>query len=312
MSHNVVAVVGLGLLGRGIATCLLNNGYHVIGCDQSPETLAAARCTIAEFIGELASRPGADASIRDSWPSLYTDTLDIAEIAPVSFIIESVTEDPAIKQSMFDRLENVVAPTTPIASNTSAIPISVIQQGRRFPGRFLGMHWAAPAYDTKFLELIKGDQTGETAFNRAVEIANACNKEPCLVHRDVPGFIANRLGYAIYREAFHLLATGVADAETIDRAFRNSVGLWAGYCGPLRWIDLTGGPEFYAQAMAPVLPTLNADGEVPPLLARLANEGAQGIVSGHGLFDYADDDATAWLTGFHAYVRKLALLKNDT
>jgi hypothetical protein len=127
------------------------------------------------------------------------------------------TEDLDTKQEVFDAFEAVVDPAVPIASNTSALPISMLQQSRRHPGRFVGMHWAEPALE------------------RAAELTRRLDKDPCLVQRDVPGFIVNRLGYTMYREAVHLLETGVADVETIDRSFRNACGLWASLCGPFRW-----------------------------------------------------------------------------
>jgi 3-hydroxybutyryl-CoA dehydrogenase len=106
---------------------------------------------------------------------------------------------PDTKQDVFDAVEALVGPAVPIASNPSALPISLLQRSRRHPGRFLGMHWA--------------------------ELARRLDKDPCLVQRDVPGFIVNRLGYTLYREAVHLLETGVADVETIDRSFRDASGL---------------------------------------------------------------------------------------
>lgn len=112
--------------------------------------------------------------------------------------------------------------------------------------------------------------------------ARSLGKEPCVVS-DLPGFIANRLGYATYREALHLLETGVANAATIDRAYRNAAGLWASFCGPFRWIDITGGPVIYALAMKRVLPELECATEVPVALQqqvemdeqRAASEGSK-------------------------------------
>ena len=129
-------------------------------------------------------------------------------------------------------IEAVVAADVPIASNTSALPITTLQEGRLHPERFLGMHWAEPAYATRFLELIRGQHTSDAAMTKANSLATALGKEPCVVAKDVPGFIVNRLGYAMYREAVNMLESGVADAATIDRAFRNACGIWASLCGP--------------------------------------------------------------------------------
>ena len=105
-----------------------------------------------------------------------------------------------------------------------------------------------------------------TPLQRAADLARRIGKQPSLVQKDVPGFIVNRLGYAMYREAVHLLELGVADVATIDESFRNACGLWAAICGPLRWMDITGGPARYARAMEAVLPTLCNSPELPETL----------------------------------------------
>lgn len=294
MTREQVAVVGLGFLGRGIAASLLSHGYRVIGHARSAESMAKAEQSIRLAIGELVDHGCCDESLRTDWLARYRATSSFDDLSSCAFAIESVTEDVEIKGFVFDEIERVVGADVPVASNTSAIPISLMQRSRKRPERFLGMHWAEPAHATRFLELIRGDQTDDAAFERAIALAVRCGKEPSFVNRDVPGFIANRLGYALYREALHLVESGVADAETIDRSFRNSVGLWATLCGPLRWIDLTGGPEIYAKAMAPVLPTLSREETVPASLAALARNEAQGVVNGRGFYEYTPEEAAGW------------------
>lgn len=301
MSEALVAVVGMGLLGRGIAACLLASGYRVLGYDRSTVSLQKGAAAIDAAINELCEQGLPDVSIRQSWTSAYRESATLADLGEASFVIESIVEDADAKRRLFDDLERVVERTTPIASNTSAIPISALMTDRLHPERFLGMHWAEPAHATRFLELIRGAATSDEAFARAVALAEHCGKEPSFVERDVPGFIANRLGYAMYREALHLLEAGVADAETIDRSFRNSVGLWATFCGPLRWIDLTGGPTLYAKAMAPVLPDLANDSTIPATIADLAAANAEGIINGRGFYQYEHDEGEFWEMQFRSH-----------
>jgi 3-hydroxybutyryl-CoA dehydrogenase len=122
-----------------------------------------------------------------------------------------------------------------------------------------------------------------------------------LLQQDIPGFIANRLGYAMYREAIHMLESGIADAETIDRAFRNACGLWATLCGPFRWIDITGGPALYAKAMGRVMPTLSATGELPKTLQTMLAENRRGVINGKGFYDYEPEDASRWQALLHEH-----------
>ena len=294
MNDQSIGVAGLGFLGSGIAACLLAHGMSVVGCDFSPAARDSARRTIAGALQELLHAGRIDSNLAAGWKQRYTETPDPAGLAGCAFVIESITEDLAAKTALFAALEAVLPPQVPIGSNTSSIPITVLQTGRLHPDRFVGMHWASPAYATRFLEIIRGDATSDRTMDATQALATALGKEPCIVQKDVPGFIVNRLAYAVYREACHLMATGVADAETIDRAFRNSVGLWAPVCGPLRWIDLTGGPELYAKAMERIVPTLSNADAPPEPIRTLAAEGRTGITSGTGFYDYTADESVWW------------------
>lgn len=293
MTHTI-GVVGLGLLGRGITACLLHQGCRVVAVERSAEEHAAARPRIDRLLRDLVDQQQAPPGLLTEWQTRLQQATDWNALAECSFVIESVTEDLGVKQSVFDHLEAVVAADAVIASNTSAIPISVLQQSRRHPERFVGMHWAEPAHATRFLELIRGEHTSDATMSRTEELSRQLGKDPSVCHRDVPGFIVNRIAYAIYREALHLVDSGVADVETVDRSLRNTLGLWAASCGPFRWIDLSGGPALYAKAMARVLPTLSNEPAPTGLLARLEAEDARGIVDGHGFYRYTPQDSETW------------------
>ncbi len=227
----MVGVVGLGLLGRGIAGCLLSRGVRVVGYTLGEDSRREAKEYIAGAIDELIDRGGFSPSLREQWRTNFIEAGALSEFAPCDFIIESVPEDLSIKRSVFDQLEAVVRPSTPIASNTSALPITILQQGQKYPSRFIGMHWAEPCHLTRFLEVIRGEQTDVATAEAAMTLAIRAGKVPALVNMDVVGFIANRLGYAMYREAFWLLENGVADVETIDRSFRNAISVWGNIAG---------------------------------------------------------------------------------
>jgi 3-hydroxybutyryl-CoA dehydrogenase len=294
MKFDPIGIAGLGQLGRGIAACFLSHGYRVIAFDPSGAAREQARSYVQNAIEELVERAGFSETILQDWSTAFTEAESLAAFGPCRFVIESVIENAAIKSQVFDEIEAVVAREVPIASNTSALPISLLQSTRKHPERFLGMHWSDPAYATRFLELVRGEKTSDDAFASGVDLAAALDKQPALVRKDVPGFVANRMAYAMYREAVYLLESGVADVETIDRAFRNSVGLWASFCGPLRWIDITGGPWLYATAMKGVLPSLNNSPELPETLeAALKNEDF-GTKNGRGFYSYEPADAERW------------------
>jgi 3-hydroxybutyryl-CoA dehydrogenase len=308
MKVDPIGVAGLGLLGRGIAACFLAHGLPVIGFTTGERTYEGARSYISTAIRELITNAGFPESLEKEWPLRFTQTQSLSEFASCEFVIESVIEDMATKQDVFDQLEAAVSSQVPIASNTSGIPITVLQAKRKRPERFLGMHWAEPAYATRFLEIIRGGKTSELALAAAKELGRHVGKEPSIVQQDVPGFIVNRLGYAMYREALNLLEMGVADVETIDNAFRNSCGLWATLCGPFRWIDITGGPTLYAKVMQTILPTLSNSGELPKTIQRMLDNQDRGVLNGRGFYSYEPRDAAHWEALLHEHawaVRRL-------
>jgi len=306
-----VAVVGLGLLGRGIAASFLGHGFEVVAFDSDTGRQSDARLHVAQMVGELVDFGGFEARLREDWAARYLPAAGWEALRGCSFVVESVTEDVTVKSEVFDQVEAQVSASTVIASNSSAIPISQLQQRRRHPERFLAMHWAEPAHATRFMELIPGEQTSAQTLQTTMALARRLGKEPCVCQQEIPGFIANRIGYAMYREALHLLEAGVADAETIDRSVRNAMGLWATVCGPLRWIDLSGGPELYARAMHHVLPTLSRAAELPPVMQKLAESGARGIANGRGFFNYTPEEARRWEELYRKHAWRVAALQNE-
>jgi 3-hydroxybutyryl-CoA dehydrogenase len=297
-----VGLVGLGFLGRGIAACLLAHDVHVIAHTRSDDSRQEAETYIDRAMHELVEHAKFPLELPHSWRNRIQFVSDYAPFHNVDFVIESVVEDFETKNQVFDELERVVAHNVPIASNTSSLAVTRLAEKRQSPERFLGMHWAEPAYATRFLELIRGDKTSDTAFQQAVDLAYRVGKEPSLVAKDVPAFVINRIGYAMLREALHLLETGVADAETIDRSFRHAVGLWASFAGPLRWVDLSGGPALYGKTMNNVLPTLSNATSITSGMRRMMENDDKGIVNGRGFYQYTKADAGQWEERFRKSV----------
>jgi 3-hydroxybutyryl-CoA dehydrogenase len=301
MKLDPVGVVGLGFLGRGIAASFLGAGHRVIGIETRPQAAKHAEAYIAEALSELASHEAVPSLEAAMWKERLMVSHAFEDLKPCAFVVESVFEDLAIKLQVFDQLEEIVGAEVPIASNTSALPISRLQAGRKHPSRFLGMHWAEPPYATRFLEIVRGDQTSDACIAMASELGRATGKEPCIVNQDIPGFIVNRLGYALYREAANLLQLGIGDVETIDRAARNAHGLWAALCGPFRWIDITGGPALYARAMAGVLPTLNNRSDVPEVFRGKTEISEHGAPGETGFYSYGEGEIARWRKRLHQH-----------
>lgn len=279
MAPRYIGLAGLGFLGRGIATCLLDHGFHVIALEPNPGSL-----------------PQSDN---------FTLATSTRELANCELVIESITESLPAKLALFDDLEQHVGPRIPITSNTSSIPITVLQSGRKQPHRFAGMHWTSPPYATRFLEIIRGDQTDDATLQQIFTLALELDKEPGIVQKDLPGFVANRIAYAMYREAIHLLEEGVGDVQTIDSLFQHCIGLWAPLCGPFRWIDITGGPALYAKAMERIVPTLSNETDVPQTMRQMQAENFRGTQNGKGFYTYEPGDDASWQAKLHAHALKV-------
>ena len=301
-------VVGLGLMGKSIVACLLSSGASVTGLDVSPLARRRTRPQVLAMLKEMRREGLLKANPADLVRRL-TVTTDFARFANCEVMIESITEDFRAKKETFEKIENVVSADALVASNTSAIPISNLQKGCRHPVRVIGMHWAEPCHVTRFMEIICGDATSAESAERAVEMARQWGKEPALVRKDVRGFIANRISYAMFREAFHLVESGVATVEDVDRSLRNDVGFWITFAGPFRYMDLMGVPA-YKLVMKDLLPDLDCSKRVPDLIRKVVDSGGKGVSTRRGFYRYTPRQAKRWqelFLKFNYDIRKLAM-----
>jgi len=288
-----VGLIGLGLMGQGIASCLLAYGFRVIGYNRTASRAKASIGHIARVLQEMRRRGLISARAIHDWRERYRLVATLEELSPCGFVVESVKEDLELKRTIYEELEAAVRPAAIISSNTSSIPITILQQSRRHPERFIGMHWGEPVQVMRYLEIIPGKQTSRRAVRLARKLGEACGKEPTVLKEDIRGFLSNRMMYAMLREAFYLVEQGVASLADVDRSFRNDMGWWATIAGPFRWMDLTGIPAYQA-VMEGLLPELNNSTEVPKLMREVIASGALGISNQKGFYKYNKASARNW------------------
>ena len=303
-----VGVVGLGLMGCSISTCLLIAGHPVVAIAPLPVDLERASERIHAHLLQSFQQ-----SICPNEPTFYLNNLllseDFQQLKETRLVIECTLENLEIKKNIYEKIENAVSEQTIITSNTSAIPISLLQEHTRVPRRFFGLHWAEPSHTTRFLEIICGDRSDQQQAEWLYQLSHRWAKEPTLVRKDIRGFITNRLMYALYREAFHLVENGFASVEDVDRACRNNAGYWMTLVGCFRWMDLTGVPAYHA-VMKDLFPTLHNGTEVPKLIDDLVQAGGKGVANAHGFYDYTPEEARLWQKTFEEFsyeIRRLAL-----
>lgn len=290
--RNNVGVIGLGLMGTSIATCLLARGHPVIGIDSDAERRRSARRRVLGFLREMKAEKVLRANPSEVIER-FAASEDYSALRHCEAVIESIFENVESKKDVLKRIEAAVSPETIIGSNTSAIPVTILQQGMAHPERVLGIHWAEPAQTTRFMEIICGDQTAERFADRARKLAEGWGKEPSVLRRDIRGFITNRIMYAMLREAFHLVEAGYATIEDVDRSVRNDYGYWITFAGLFRFMDLTGIPA-YAAVMRDLFPDLDCSKEVPRLMQQVVESGAQGVSNARGFYRYTPAQAKRW------------------
>ena len=303
-----VGVVGLGLMGCSITTCLAIAGHPVIAvAPVSSDMQHAARRIEGHLV--KSHEEGLVSEAPEHYFKQLTITEDYSLLEGCKIVIECTLENIDIKKSVYHLIEEVIDTQSILASNTSAIPISILQKETKYPDRFFGLHWAEPSHTTRFLEIICGELSDISKGEYLYEISHHWGKEPTLVRKDIRGFISNRLMYALYREAFYLVENGYATVEDVDRACRNNAGYWMTLVGCFRWMDLTG-VQAYHTVLKDLFPTLSNSTEVPELIDRIVREGGRGVANAKGFYDYTPEEAKLWeetFTAFSYEIRKIAL-----
>lgn len=293
-------IVGLGLMGTSITACLLAAGHQVAGLEKSVSRRRSIKRHVLTLLKQL-SKEGFLESDPDALIENLTVSSSYSVLADAAVVVESITENLNSKVEVLFQVESVVSPSTLIVTNTSAIPITRIQEKMSFPGRVLGMHWDEPAHVTVFMEIVRGKQTSRAYLHLAAEIARKWwGKDPSQVRRDVKGFITNRISYAMFREASYLVDSGIATIEDVDRSLRNDVGWWIGFVGPFRYMDLMG-VRAYETVMRDLLPDLSCGKQVPRIMRQATKEGGNGISNGRGFYTYTPVQAKSWEKRFLAY-----------
>jgi len=218
--------------------------------------------------------------LRLSTTSCFPEAVNQAEL-----VVECVPEKLELKKEIFGELAHHCSPKTILASNTSGLSITNIASSAAYPERVAGFHWWNPPHIMPLVEVVKGQKTSSETAATLMATAKELGKQPILVQRDVPGFVGNRLQLAVFREALHLLAEGIATAADIDTAMRAGPGLRYALLGPLQTADLGGLDVFHAISEY-LFPELSVAQLPSGLLTKMVDNGKHGVKSGEGFFRY--------------------------
>jgi 3-hydroxyacyl-CoA dehydrogenase len=304
-----VAVVGAGVMGHGIAQLFAQAGSAVLLHDTDERRLAAGLAAMDDSLALLVEEQVLTARDAAAARARVRPTTDLeAALAGAGFVVEAIPEVLQAKLDLFDTIERAVGEEAIIASNTSTIPVGRLAQRARRPERMVVTHFFNPAQLVPLVEVLPHPLMPPVSVERVMGAMRRIGKRPVRLHREVPGFVANRLQAAVVREAFHLAELGVASLEDLDAVVTEGPGFRWSLIGPVEAADL-GGLDTWLRVLDNLAPELSrADGAPAAMRERVAR-GDLGAKTGRGLLDRGGRPLAERLRERDRFLVRLARLK---
>lgn len=285
--------IGAGTMGCGTALTFGMAGYNVNMFARSSASINRAMGTIQASLEAYSERSLIN---QQDIPLILTrikgfTTLEEAAVK-ADFVIESVAENLTVKQDVFKKLEQLCRPDIIFATSTSGLSPTAIAQALDHPERFIVAHFWNPAHLIPIVEVVPGKNTTQVTFDLTWKLLEQIGKKPVALKREVPGFIGNRLQYAMLREALYIVESGIATKEAVDTTVKYSLGRRLSTTGPLEGADL-GGLDVFNSISEYLLPDLCNSTEVSALLSQAVEKGNFGAKTGSGLYDWIPEDLAA-------------------
>jgi 3-hydroxybutyryl-CoA dehydrogenase len=293
MSIKNITVFGPGMMGSGIAQVFA-------GCEDLKVTIFIREKFEYDCVDKIKSNLTA---LKEK--SVMTEeeiegilgrivlTEDLEEAAKdADFVIECIPENMELKQNLFKNLESICREDTIFATNTSVMSITEISEKSVNKARIVGAHFWNPPYLIPLVEVVKSDYTSDEVMDKTMELLKKAKKHPIRVNKDVPGFVANRLQHALWREAISIVERGIADAATVDEAVKFAFGLRLPVLGPMENADMVG-TDLTLSIHSYILKHLESSTEPSPLLKEKVEQGDLGFKSGKGFQEWTADEAKA-------------------
>ena len=285
-----VAVIGAGLMGHGIAIELTLAGYDVRLHSRSDESLERARGMIRDSLERLQDLGKVSEQQVETAPGLVRMSTDLAEaVEETDLVIESIYEDIDAKTDLFAQLDELCPDRTILASNTSSFLPSRLAAATTRPDKVINAHFLNPPFFVPLVEVVPTVQTSEETTSIIMELLTSLGKQPILVEREVPGFVASRLQMALLREALWLVENEVASAEDVDKAISAGLGRRWATAGVLQVLEVAGW-DLISRVAADVFPHLSVDDD-PTLLNEKVKRGEIGLKAGKGFYEWTPEKA---------------------
>ena len=271
-------------MGPGMAARIARGGHRVRAYDVAPvaiERAEAMQPTIAAVLDGL--------EIADQGGVIQFCATLHETVAGANLVIENVPEKIEVKAEVYRALDPLIGSEVLVASDTSGIPITKLQANISYPERFVGMHWSNPPHIIPMIEVIAGEQTEAATVATIQDLIRSLGLLPVTLKRDVPGFVENRVLYALLRECVDLVEKGVIDPKDLDTCVTWGIGYKLSVVGPMRLLDMAG-LDIYQSVASFLNAELCDRPDVSPMVTETTAKGRLGMKSGGGLFDYSSED----------------------
>lgn len=287
VAYKTAAIIGTGTMGPGIGAVLERAGLKTFLFDIDPEALERARAGV-DLAGGVLDR--LDAPQVPGGSIHFSMGLEEA-VGEADLVIEAVSENLDLKKKVFGDLAALAPEAAALASNTSGIPITKIAEGNDAASRIIGMHWSNPPHLIPMIEVVQGDQTSATVKDDLSGFIKSFGYE-AVGEREVPGFVENRILYAILREVVELVERGIISHADMDTCVKWGIGYKLAVIGPLELIDMAG-LDIYNSVGSYLNQDLSTASTVSSMITDRVAEGRLGMKTLGGIYDYDADDVKA-------------------
>ncbi|URR10781.1 3-hydroxyacyl-CoA dehydrogenase family protein [Citrobacter portucalensis] len=287
MQSKPICILGAGLMGVGIATHFARFGYDVWLYDTDSSRIAEISGVAGGILDELIVTDQFAIGEKATVVARLHGTTSLQDIAACRLLIEAIPERLELKHALYAQLEEMIAPEAVIASNTSGLPPDALAEKLTHPERLLIAHFWHPPHFIPLVEIVPGTATKPEYLHELQQQLIAMQLEAVVLDRAAPGFVGNRLQFALLREALHIVKSGIASAEVVDQVMRASLGRRYAMVGPLEAADMTG-LSTVQDICRHLLPELATGSDMMTLVADKVANGNTGVRSGQGFYHWDD------------------------
>ncbi|WGS54782.1 3-hydroxyacyl-CoA dehydrogenase family protein [Paraburkholderia sp. D15] len=274
-------------MGVGIATQSALHGHRTLVHDVDPARLASVAPKAEAVLDELIDAGRIDVAAKQAALARIETHAQLDAMASAQFVIEAIPEVLELKHRLYEALTPLLSADAILASNTSGFPPDALAAPLQAKERFLIAHFWNPPHMIPLVEVVPGTATAPEATQRTADLMSAIGMEPVVLAKAIPGFVGNRLQFAVLREALNIVRSGAATPDVVDRVMKASLGRRWGIVGPFEGADM-GGLDTFLDIASHLMPELAKDEDVLDLLRRQVEAGRVGVRTGAGFYDWDD------------------------